>query len=332
MALTDQVLASFGPSDAARAELFHCRRCLRSLLSELLVAQVDCLRDTAPTVVDRFDHLLAGTCTCHARDRALLTRYASASRVVLDRTRLCARLVATDPSCGASQFAGLPALCITSLMDGHVGDTPRGSPEPFVAPPPPAASRISVQMTSEDTNVDKRVERTLPAAEPEIAPPLGSTFTFDQFNAPTSPEKSASVDSAFQARELPASKQSRAATESFADRVSVSNPTKVDNGALGSYTVFTCIVERRSGPNIVVQRRYSDFVKLRERLMLSHGHVSPEQLAGIPALPEKKLMGAPRALHACFLTGFQGGSTRRLWNGGGKASRKCSRTSSRIES
>jgi hypothetical protein len=87
--------------------------------------------------------------------------------------------------------------------------------------------------------------------------------------------------------------------------VAVTGTGRVD-GALGGYTVYTCVLTRTAvrslrvrllgppfkcsvcaqGEPLVLVRRFSDFERLREALVRVPG-------ASLPLLPEKRMLGAP---------------------------------------
>ncbi|KAF0459847.1 Phox-like protein [Gigaspora margarita] len=72
----------------------------------------------------------------------------------------------------------------------------------------------------------------------------------------------------------------------FAQKVNVSNPIRIGAG-YGSYIAYTCTVKSQEGASIIVRKRYSDFVKLREQLIKAY----PKFRKLIPSLPPKRVMG-----------------------------------------
>ncbi|GBC02342.1 hypothetical protein RclHR1_04580010 [Rhizophagus clarus] len=73
-------------------------------------------------------------------------------------------------------------------------------------------------------------------------------------------------------------------SSNLAENVTVSNPIRIGTG-ISSYTVYTCTI---SCPDeLVVRKRYSDFVKLRAQLIKAQ----PKYRKLIPNLPPKKIVG-----------------------------------------
>ncbi|KAL1915505.1 uncharacterized protein VTP21DRAFT_6629 [Calcarisporiella thermophila] len=73
----------------------------------------------------------------------------------------------------------------------------------------------------------------------------------------------------------------------FAQEVTVGEPLKVGDGYRG-YIVYTCTVKNNTGANIVVRKRYSDFVALRNALLKQYPFLKK---SGLPHLPPKRVVG-----------------------------------------
>ncbi|KAI8374389.1 uncharacterized protein BYT42DRAFT_576185 [Radiomyces spectabilis] len=72
----------------------------------------------------------------------------------------------------------------------------------------------------------------------------------------------------------------------FASDAMVSHPLRIGIG-YGSYICYSCTILSSKGPPIVVRKRYSDFVCLREALVKQYPHMKNS----IPKLPPKKVVG-----------------------------------------
>ncbi|KAG2176520.1 hypothetical protein INT44_007183 [Umbelopsis vinacea] len=72
----------------------------------------------------------------------------------------------------------------------------------------------------------------------------------------------------------------------FASDVVVSHPLRIGVG-YGSYVCYSCTVYSTKGASITARKRYSDFVQLRESLVLHY----PRLKNNLPKLPPKKVVG-----------------------------------------
>ncbi|KAL0077660.1 hypothetical protein J3Q64DRAFT_1746731 [Phycomyces blakesleeanus] len=74
--------------------------------------------------------------------------------------------------------------------------------------------------------------------------------------------------------------------EIFASDAIVNHPLRIGIG-YGSYICYSCTVLSNKGASIIVRKRYSDFVDLREELIKKY----PKMKKNIPKLPPKKVVG-----------------------------------------
>ncbi|KAI9011946.1 hypothetical protein CLU79DRAFT_839225 [Phycomyces nitens] len=75
-------------------------------------------------------------------------------------------------------------------------------------------------------------------------------------------------------------------SEIFASDAIVNHPLRIGIG-YGSYICYSCTVLSHKGASIIVRKRYSDFVDLREELVKKY----PKMKKNIPKLPPKKVVG-----------------------------------------